>query len=139
MNYPNVVVKKLEAIFGAQALEPRLALTIMTFVESHREGVHHLNLASVKQFCKLQNNVEVDVQVLKTLQVLAGDAVGYLNVGFEYVDSNEEIHNISRFEFISAIEDGIDPISGELSEDLAERVLIFYFPDSTFPKRLLQQ
>lgn len=136
MSFSQTVIEKLQAIFGAEAHEPRIALAIMSYVEEHA-NVRHINLAFVKQLCKLPNTATADVLVLKTLQVLAGDAIGYLNVGFEYVDANEEICNISRTEFIDAINDGIDPISGEHSEDLSERVLIFYSPDMTFPMRLL--
>ncbi len=132
-----MVIEKLEAIFGNETPETRIASAIVSYVTEHGDNVHHINLAFVKNLCKLPNTAHVDVSVLKVLQALAGDAIGYLSVGFEYVDNNEEIHNISRAEFSGAIYDSIDPISGERADDLAERVLIFYFPDKTFPMRLL--
>jgi hypothetical protein len=139
MTYTDVVIKKFKAIFGEEALEPRIASFIISYVAYHQTAVRHLNLASVKQICSLPNNDRSDVVILKTLQALAGDAIGYLKVGFEYVDKNEEIHNIGQAEFLDAINEGVDPISGEKSSDLAERVLIFYYPDKTFPARLLHQ
>jgi hypothetical protein len=139
MSYVVMVIEKLQAIFGVGALEPRIASAIMAYVSEHGTSVRHINLAFVKQLCKLPNTEKVDVSVLKTLQALAGDAIGYLNVGFEYVDSNDEVHNISREAFAGAVYESIDPISGEHADDLSEKVLIYYFPDRTFPKRLLHK
>lgn len=133
-----LALDKLTAIFGANALEPTIAESIFSYVNAH-ENVQHLNLAFVKQLCKLPHSEKSDIAVLKTLQALAGDAIGYLSVGFEYVDENEEIHNITRAEFADAIDHGIDPVSGEKAPDLSQRVLIFYFPDKTFPKRLIHE
>jgi len=135
MDYLDLALSKVKAIFGADAPEPRIAMAIFEYVSEH-QNVRHLNLAFVKRLCKLPDNEKSDVAVLKTLQALAGDAIGYLNVGFEYVDENEEIHNITRVAFIDAVNHGVDPFSGEYSQDLAQRVLIFYFPDDTFPTRL---
>lgn len=134
-----MVIHKLEAIFGIEALEPSIAMKVMAYSVEHSGQVHHINLAFVKSLCGLPNTQKSDVSVLKTLQVLAGDAIGFLRVGFEYVDDNECIHKISHIEFVDAIKHGIDPLTGEKSEnDLAERVLIYYFPDTTFPERLIK-
>lgn len=138
MSPATIAIDKLTAIFGANALEPAIAQSIFGYVDKH-DNVRHLNIAFVKQLCKLPHSEESDIAVLKTLQALAGDAIGYLNVGFEYVDDNEEIHNITRAEFIDAIDHGVDPVSGEQAQNLSQRVLIFYFPDSTFPKRLVHE
>lgn len=134
-----MVIEKLTAIFGDESPEVHIAETIIAYVTKRGASVRHINLALVKLLCMLPNSEKNDVAVLKVLQVMAGDAIGYLNVGFEYVDSNEEVHNISREAFAGAVYESIDPISGEHSSDLSERVLIFYYPDKTFPKRLLHK
>jgi hypothetical protein len=138
MSYLKLVLDKLAAIFGEDALEPRIAASIFSYVDEHK-NVRHLNLAFVKQICQLPHTEKSDVAVLKTLQALAGDAIGYLNVGFEYVDDNEDIHNITRAAFAEAINNGIDPFSGEETQGLSQRVLIYYFPDESFPKRLIHE
>jgi hypothetical protein len=138
MSYLNIALDKVRAIFGEDALEPSIAASIFGYVDEHR-NVRHINLGFVKQLCKLPHNEKSDVAILKTLQALSGDAIGYLSVGFEYVDENEEIHNISRTAFVDAIQNSIDPFSGEPAQDLAGRVLIFYYPDESFPKRLIHE
>jgi hypothetical protein len=139
MSYLNIALDKVRAIFEEEdALEPSIAASIFGYVAEH-QNVRHINLGFVKQLCKLPHTEKSDVAVLKTLQALSGDAIGYLSVGFEYVDENEEIHNISRAAFVDAIQNSIDPFSGERAQDLARRVLIFYYPDESFPKRLIHE
>ena len=138
MSYLTIAFNKLVAIFGESALEPSIATSIFRYVNEHK-NVRHINLAFVKNLCGLPHGEKSDIAILKTLQVLSGDAIGYLSVGFEYVDDNDEIHNITHASFVDAITNSIDPFSGETAQGLARRVLIFYYPDKSFPKRLIHE
>ena len=135
MSYLDIALDKVGAIFGEDALEPRIAASIFDYVKNYK-NTRHINIAFVKNLCKLPHTDKSDIAILRTLQALSGDAIGYLCIGFEYVDENEEIHKITHEEFSDAINNSIDPISGENAENLAQRVLIFYYPDKSFPQRL---
>jgi tRNA U34 5-carboxymethylaminomethyl modifying GTPase MnmE/TrmE len=69
------------------------------------------------------------------LQCLSGDKIGLLETHFELIDENEDIHDISAND-LRAVSEGVNPITGQEEQDIANRIFVYYCPDPAFPARL---
>lgn len=118
------VIIRLERAFGAGA-ERDIALSLLGFLDDHRD-TSHINLQLVRQLAIGGQSGGLDLEILRTLQFLAGDAIGLLETCFEIFDDQDCPHGIANEVVKDAIELQLNPLTGEADPDVAKKIFMFF-------------
>ena len=122
------VLARLERTFGAGA-ERDIARTLMDFLIAHKE-TSHINLQLVRQLTKGGDSGQFDGEILRTLQFLAGDAIGLLETKFEIFDEADQPHGIDNSVVKEAIFLQLNPLTGEADPQVDKKIFMFFSPSS---------
>ena len=120
------VINRLERAFGAGA-ERDIALSLLRFLAAHQD-TSHINLQLVRQLTTGGQSGGLDLEILRTLQFLAGDAIGLLETKFEIFDEEDSPHGIANDVVKEAIELQLNPLTGEADPEVAQKIFMYFCP-----------
>lgn len=121
------MLERLERTFGSGS-ERRIAICLFEFLAKHAD-TSHINLQLVRQ---LTPGVESQV-ILRTLQFLAGEAIGLLDTQFEIFDDDEHPHQLDRHVVKEALSSQINPLTGIADPEVASKIFMYFSPVSNAP------
>jgi hypothetical protein len=119
-------IDHLERAFGVGS-ERDIAWALIDFLTKHND-TSHINLQLVRQLMGDGVSSRLDSAILRTLQFLAGDAIGLLDTKFEILDEEGNPHGIDNDVVKDAIDLKINPLTGEVDPIVAEKIFMFFSP-----------
>jgi hypothetical protein len=116
--------------------EARITRALLHFLSKH-PTTSHINIQLIKNIdIDLKNEVS-DKTILKTLQLLIG--LGLLEMNFEVLDSDEIPHDIRTEVAKEAIANKINPLTGQVDEEIEKKILYYFSPiNSQLNAKLMQ-
>lgn len=109
-------------------VEFEAACQLLEFLVKHSKTTY-INLQLMRQITPGAAGGVYDSALLKALQVLAGDGVKILNLGFEFFDEEDQPHKLTSDEALAALEGEINPITGDPEPDVRKKVAIYFAPN----------
>jgi hypothetical protein len=120
------IFSRLVRAFG-DGVEHEIATVLFDFLKLHSD-TSHINLPLMRQLTPGAGSGTRDREILRTLQFLAGDAVGFLDAKFEIFDDLDHPHPIATNAVRDAINYKLNPLTGELDPDVAQKITVFFTP-----------
>lgn len=120
------VIDRLERAFGVGS-EREIAWALIHFLAKHND-TSHINLQLVRSLMGNSVPSGLDNAILRTLQFLAGDAIGLLETKFEIFDEDDNPHCIDNDVVKDALDLKLNPLTGETDPLVAEKIFMFFSP-----------
>lgn len=124
------LLSKLERVFG-KGVESEVTRKLLGHLSRHVETTY-INLQMVRQVAFGSDTAEHDIEVVRTLQYLSGDGVRILAMGFELLDNTEPPRRLTKEEARVALEQGLDPLTGNFDLTIRRRVSLWFSPTDEF-------
>ncbi len=127
---PWVLKKVIETDWAEQAEFCAACLAVVDYVHSTQE-LSHLTFGKIRRIVKNETKIDLSERDLVSLTAyLCRDDLSVLQVGFEFLDENEEIFPLSKEDISRAERERSlpHPITGDMIEDFKDQILIFFEP-----------
>lgn len=106
---------------------------LLDFLDKHRE-TNHISLQLIRQLLTDAESGKKDRVILRALQFLAGDSIRILEIRFEIYGPDEAAHDITDEEAQVALQEHIDPFTGEQDPLIAQRLGMYFAPFAKLQK-----
>ncbi|WP_139201097.1 hypothetical protein [Polaromonas sp. JS666] len=120
------LLDRLERTFGV-GTERLIAISLLDFLAAHA-GTSHINLQLVRQLTPQAESGNLDHVILRTLQFLAGDAIGILDTRFEIFDEDQHPHGLEKSMVKEALSSQINPLTGDADPEVSRKIYMFFTP-----------
>jgi polyphosphate kinase len=127
VNSKQSVTKRILEDWGAKP-QSKICLAVLDYLlRVPLNDVCHITYGSLRQVIGQEYT---DIELLKSVQYLCGDRANLLEIGFELIDSNDEIYELSNSDVNLAKKTGdlIHPETGEYVKNFEEKVHIYFKP-----------
>lgn len=115
--------------------EHGIAREIVSFIEKYPK-TRQITIQLVRQLTPGGEKGNLDIAIVKTLQVLAGEHLRLLDTKFELIDQEDVPHDLSDEEIHAAIAHSINPLTGHEEHGIRSRILMYFAPEVDTPERL---
>jgi hypothetical protein len=122
------ILSSLERVFGpSSAAEKSVVKALFAFL-SKNPKTSHISLQLVRQILPNGSKGELDSVILRTLQFLAGDAVGLFDIRFEIIEGDEEPYQLEKHVVKEALALKVNPLTGDVDPQIATKIFIYFCP-----------
>lgn len=120
------VVHSVRMVFGTGA-EWRVAQALLAYLDEFPR-TKHITFGFVH---RLAPNRFSDSSVVRTLQYLAGEDIGLLQIKFEFLRDEDEPQDITDAEARGVLTASINPFTGHEDPEASKKLLIYFEPKAS--------
>lgn len=127
---PRVLREIIETDWAERADIRAACLAVADYVHSAHE-LSHLTFGKIRRIVSKQARIDLSERDLVSLTAyLCRDDLNILQVGFEFLDEDDEVYPVSKAEISRAEQERSfpHPVTGNLIENFKDHVLIFFEP-----------
>jgi hypothetical protein len=128
MSRIDALLQPLRRVYG-DGPETSVAQQLLQYLVRYHD-TRHVTVPLVRGLVPGAEQGKLDVSIVRVLQYLAGEQAAVLKLSFEYIDEQDVPHTLEPSEVRAAMESMINPLSGEVDEKIASRLLAYFDPQS---------
>lgn len=133
------ILASVDRVFGPNSgVEKSVTKSLLDFL-SKNPATSHISLQLVRQLTPNSSKGQFDHVILRTLQYLAGDAVGFLDIRFEIIEGDEEPVELEKQVVKEALSMSVNPLTGESDVQIATKIFMFFCPTQEAIRSLANQ